>query len=92
MSLEQKDASIKDGAKLSPEEGQRANKHEDQQPDQSDIEEQYLGGEFSSDIIKKMRKDPTAIGKLFKEGKYPYTDRIPRRAFRRKKPNYKLNF
>jgi polyphosphate kinase 2 (PPK2 family) len=30
------------------------------------LDEQYLGGTFSSDIVKKMREDPTAIGKLFK--------------------------
>ena len=57
---------------------------------QPEIEEQYLGGEFSSEIMKKMRKDPTAIGKLFKEGKYPYTDRIDRRAYNREKKKLQI--
>ncbi|MEH6592263.1 MAG: polyphosphate kinase 2 [Halioglobus sp.] len=54
------------------------------------IEEQYLGGEFSSDIIKKIRKDPDAIGKLFKEGKYPYTDRIARKAYSAEKAKLQI--
>ena len=57
---------------------------------QPEIEEQYLGGEFSSDIMKKMREDPTAIGTLFKEGKYPYTDRIARRAYEREKKKLQI--
>ena len=57
---------------------------------QSEIEEQYLGGEFSSDIMKQMRKDPTAIGKLFKEGKYPYTDKIARRAYEAEKKKLQI--
>ncbi|MEH6580823.1 MAG: polyphosphate kinase 2 [Halioglobus sp.] len=54
------------------------------------IEEQYLGGEFSSDIIKKIRKDPQAIGKLFKEGKYPYTDRIARKTYSEEKAKLQI--
>jgi polyphosphate kinase 2 len=44
---------------------------------QPGTQEHYLGGDYSSNTIKKIRKDPKAIGKLFKEGKYPYTDKIP---------------
>lgn len=55
-----------------------------------ELEEQYLGGEFSSNIIKKLRKDPMAIGKLFKEGKYPYTDRISRRAYSNEKAKLQI--
>jgi len=44
-------------------------------------DDHYMGGAYSSDIIKKLRKNPTAIGKLFKEGKYPYTDKIPRKSY-----------
>lgn len=53
-------------------------------------EEQYLGGEYSSDIVKKMRADPTAIGRLFKEGKYPYTDRIARKAYSEEKAKLQI--
>ena len=52
---------------------------------QPGTQEHYLGGDYSSDTIKKMRKDPLAIGKLFKEGKYPYTDRIPRSKYEQEK-------
>jgi polyphosphate kinase 2 len=43
-----------------------------------ELEDTYLGGEYSSATIKKIRECPESIGKLFKEGKYPYTDLIPR--------------
>jgi len=43
--------------------------------------EHYVGGTYSSETISKLRNDPQAIGKLFKEGKYPYTDRIPREKY-----------
>ncbi len=52
---------------------------------QPGTQEHYLGGSYSSAIIKKIRKDPTAIRKLFKEGKYPYTDQIPRRKYNEEK-------
>ena len=52
--------------------------------------EHYLGGEYSSAIIKKIRKDPTAIGTLFKEGKYPYTDRIPRSKYNEEKAKLQI--
>lgn len=48
-------------------------------------QEHYLGGSYSSATIKKIRKDPKAIGKLFKEGKYPYTDKIPNRKYEQEK-------
>ena len=38
----------------------------------------YLGGDYSSETIRKIRNNPESIGKLFREGKYPYTDRMPR--------------
>jgi polyphosphate kinase 2 len=41
----------------------------------------YLGGKYSSAFIKKIRKDPEAIENLFKEGNYPYTDRIGRKTY-----------
>jgi polyphosphate kinase 2 len=52
--------------------------------------EHYLGGAYSSNIIKKIRKDPTAIGKLFKEGKYPYTDTLSRRNYEKEKAKLQI--
>jgi len=53
-------------------------------------QEHYLGGDYSSAIIKKIRKDPQAIGKLFKEGKYPYTDRIPGSKYEKEKAKLQI--
>ena len=47
--------------------------------------EQYLGGKFAPTISKKIRKDPGAIGRLFKEGKYPYVGRISKSDYEREK-------
>ena len=44
-----------------------------------------LGGSFRSEVISRMREDPGAIGKLFKEGKYPYTDCIPDEVYAQQK-------
>ena len=41
-------------------------------------EETHLGGTYSSETISRLRQDPQAIGQLFREGMYPYTDCIPR--------------
>ena len=46
-----------------------------------EIEDSYLGGEYNSATIKKIRSCPESIGKLFKEGKYPYTDRVKRSTY-----------
>ena len=46
-----------------------------------ELEETYLGGDYSSATIKELRKNPEQISKLFKEGKYPYTDRIQRNTY-----------
>ena len=62
---------------------------EDSMPQQQ-VEEQYMGGEFSSEMMKKMRADPTAIGKMFKEGKYPYTDKIQKRAYEEEKAKLQI--
>jgi len=53
-------------------------------------QEHYLGGDYSSAIVKKIRKDPKAIGKLFKEGKYPYTDKIPRKRYEQEKSKLQI--
>ena len=49
-----------------------------------------MGGEFSSEMMKKMRADPTAIGKMFKEGKYPYTDKIQKRVYEEEKAKLQI--
>jgi polyphosphate kinase 2 len=36
-------------------------------------------------LLAKLRDDPQAIGALFKEGKYPYKDRIPRGEYEEQK-------
>ncbi len=50
-----------------------------------EIEDTYLGGDYSSATIKKIRECPESISKLFKEGKYPYTDSIERSTYDREK-------
>ena len=52
--------------------------------------EHYVGGTYSSDTIKKLRSDPQAIKSLFKEGKYPYTDRIPRPKYEKEKARLQI--
>jgi polyphosphate kinase 2 len=52
--------------------------------------ESYVGGTYSSKTISKLRNDPQAIGKLFKEGRYPYTDRIPRSAYENEKARLQI--
>ncbi|MCP4045174.1 MAG: polyphosphate kinase 2 [Gammaproteobacteria bacterium] len=55
-----------------------------------ELEETYLGGDYSSATIKKLRKNPEQISKLFKEGKYPYTDRIQRGTYEREKKKLQI--
>jgi polyphosphate kinase 2 len=55
-----------------------------------EIEDTYLGGDYSSATIKKIRACPESISKLFKEGKYPYTDKIPRRAYEQEKQRLQI--
>jgi polyphosphate kinase 2 len=45
----------------------------------------YLGGAYSSKAIKRLQEDPSVIGRLFKEGLYPYKDRIKRKTYLREK-------
>jgi polyphosphate kinase 2 len=49
-----------------------------------------FGGTYRSEIISRLREDPQAIGKLFKEGKYPYTDRIPRTVYNEEKAKLQI--
>jgi polyphosphate kinase 2 len=83
-----------DEKKDSPSEGQVDSMPEDQEAieiaHRPGTQEHYLGGDYSSDTINKIRKDPKAIGKLFKEGKYPYTDRIPRSKYETEKARLQI--
>lgn len=54
------------------------------------IEERYLGGELSLEIIKMLREDPTAINMLFREGTYPYTDKIQRQVYEEEKAKLQI--
>jgi len=58
--------------------------------DEAEFEETYLGGEYSSAFIKKLRNCPESIGMLFKEGKYPYTDRIKKQTYDREKEKLQI--
>jgi polyphosphate kinase 2 len=55
-----------------------------------ELDDTYLGGEYSSSTIKKIRACPESIGKLFKEGKYPYTDVIPRDKYEQEKEKLQI--
>ncbi len=48
-------------------------------------EDALFGGTYRSENISRLRENPQAIGQLFKEGKYPYTDRIPRNVYMEQK-------
>ncbi|MFC1740158.1 polyphosphate kinase 2 [Pseudomonadota bacterium] len=52
--------------------------------------EHAMGGTYHSDTVSQLRQDPKAISALFKEGKYPYTDRIPRNAYEEEKANLQI--
>jgi polyphosphate kinase 2 len=49
-----------------------------------------IRGRYRSKTISRVRSDPQAIGQLFKEGKYPYTDRIPRREYAQQKARLQI--
>ncbi len=55
-----------------------------------EFEESYLGGDYSSATIKKLRKNPEQISKLFKEGQYPYTDTIGRPTYEAEKKKLQI--
>ena len=55
-----------------------------------EIEDTYLGGDYSSATIKKIRACPESISKLFKEGKYPYTDKIHKRTYEQEKKKLQI--
>ena len=88
MNSERKDLPVEEAGDAVELESQ--NVADEQAGQDQDMEEQYMGGEFSSDIVKKLRADPTAVGKFFKEGKYPYTDRIARKAYNEEKAKLQI--
>jgi polyphosphate kinase 2 len=49
-----------------------------------------MGGTYDSNTISRLRQDPQAISALFKEGKYPYTDRIPRNTYETEKAGLQI--
>ncbi len=53
-------------------------------------QEPVFGGTYGSDTITRIRQDPKAIGKLFLEGKYPYTDAIPRGKYEENKAKLQI--
>ena len=53
-------------------------------------QEHAMGGSYHSDTISQLRMDPKAISQLFKEGKYPYTDRIPRSKYEEEKAQLQI--
>ncbi|MEJ8566346.1 polyphosphate kinase 2 [Elongatibacter sediminis] len=54
-------------------------------PGANDGFDHYLGGEYIPSISRKIRRNPSAIGRLFREGKYPYLDRIERSVYEEEK-------
>ncbi len=55
-----------------------------------ELEDSYLGGDYSSATIKNLRANPESISKLFKEGMYPYTDRIQRSTYETEKKKLQI--
>jgi len=53
-------------------------------------DDELVRGRFRSKTISRLRQNPQAIGQLFKEGKYPYTDRIPRREYAAQKAQLQI--
>jgi len=73
-----------------PETPETADTVETSTPEPLKVETSYLGGEYSSSTIKKIRANPESIGKLFREGKYPYTENLPRTAYKLAKKNHQI--
>ena len=61
-----------------------------ERPGSAERAEEPIRGRFRSKTISRLRQDPQAIGQLFKEGAYPYTDRIPRREYGEQKARLQI--
>ena len=70
----------------------KTDSRDEQQRDEDNPEPMHaaLGGAYGSEIISRLRQDPRAIGQLFKEGMYPYTDRIPRPEYEEDKAKLQI--
>jgi len=70
----------------------KTDSRDEQQRDEENAEPMHaaLGGAYGSEIISRLRQDPRAIGQLFKEGMYPYTDRIPRPEYEEDKAKLQI--
>jgi polyphosphate kinase 2 len=55
-----------------------------------EMEDTYLGGDYSSATMAKLRSNPESISKFFKEGKYPYTDTIQRCTYEKEKKKLQI--
>jgi len=54
-------------------------------PEDPEEQENLFGGTYRSEIIARLRENPKAITRLFREGKYPYTDLMPSTIYERQK-------
>jgi polyphosphate kinase 2 len=70
--------------------GSPANREEPMSVAQKHEQDHAMGGAYHSDTISQLRQDPAAISALFKEGKYPYTDRIPRGKYEEEKARLQI--
>ncbi len=71
-------------------ESEHPEKEAEEGTQEPEIHEAYLGGEYSSATIKKLRQNPHEISKLFKEGKFPYTDKIPKAKYETEKKKLQI--
>jgi hypothetical protein len=81
--------------KLADSDKPRDSASSEEKPHAPTIAEQHeqdhaMGGTYRSKTISQLRKDPKAISQLFKEGKYPYTDWIPRAKYEKEKAQLQI--
>ena len=86
------DGKVKDASEQKPDatEEDPATVYEEALQEHPELEDTYLGGEYKSATIKKIRACPESISKLFKEGKYPYTDKIKKSAYEKEKKKLQI--
>ena len=70
-------------------EQQGSSSNEAQHESSSEIEEHHLGGEFSSDIMKKMRKDPGQLARCSRKESIPIPTEYPDAPMKMRRRNYK---
>lgn len=86
------DGKVKDTSEQKPDvtEENPATAYEEALQEHPELEDTYLGGEYKSATIKKIRACPESISKLFKEGKYPYTDKIKKKTYEDEKKKLQI--